>query len=73
MAQPIETINEKKAERGISLAELSRRTGIEYEALRTSLSGDRNLKATEFIDLCRELSLEISDFSATALQQREGV
>lgn len=66
MAQPIETINSRKAERGISLAELSRRTGIDYEALRVSLTGGRNLRATEFIDICRELRLEISDFTAHA-------
>ena len=62
VAQIIEVINGKKSERGISLAELSRRTGIEYEALRETLKGKRNLRATEFIDLCIELDLCLSDF-----------
>lgn len=66
MAQIIEVINDKKSERGISLAELSRRTGIEYEALRVTLDGGRNLRATEFIDLCRELQLDIADFETPA-------
>ena len=66
MAQIIEVINEKKTERGISLAELSRRTGIEYEALRVTLEGNRNLRATEFIDLCSELGLDLSDFEKSA-------
>ena len=66
MAHVIEVINEKKAERGISLAELSRRTGIDYEALRVTLDGNRNLRATEFIDLCQELELDLSDFDKGA-------
>ena len=66
MAQIIEVINDKKTERGISLAELSRRTGIDYEALRVTLDGNRNLRATEFIDLCQELELNLSDFEKGA-------
>ena len=58
----IAVINEKKTERGISLAELARRVGMEYDALYQALSGNRNIKAEEFIALCKELGLTISDF-----------
>ena len=63
MAQIIDVINDRKMERGISLAELARRTDIEYEALRTALDGNRNLRATEFIALCQELELDLADFT----------
>ena len=60
--QTIETIKQKKDKFGISLAELARRTGIDYEALRNSLEGTRNLRATELIELCKALELDIPDF-----------
>lgn len=55
-------INERIRERGISISELSRRAGIKDELLRRSLSGTRSVKADEFIELCKELSLDIEDF-----------
>ena len=67
VAQIIEVINGKKDSRGISLAELARRTGIEYEALRTALEGKRNMRASEFLCLCQELDLTLSDFDGCAL------
>lgn len=48
--------------RGISTAELARRTDIEYEALRTAINGNRNITAEEFVRLCIELELDIDDF-----------
>ena len=49
-------------ERGISVAELARRTNISYEALRVSLKGKRGITAPELVSLCRELNLDVDDF-----------
>lgn len=59
------TIREAKERRGISVAELSRRTGIEYEALRNSIEGKRGITAAEFVSLCHELELDLEDFGGT--------
>lgn len=58
----VETIERTRTERGMSVAELSRRTGIEYENLRVSLKGERKIPAPEFVKLCRQLDLEVEDF-----------
>ena len=57
-----EVIRAKQSERGISTAELSRRTGIGYEQLRNSLRGERNITSEEFVALCIELQMSIDDF-----------
>ena len=62
----IDVINARIKDRGISVSELSRRIGMNDELLRRSLSGIRNVKADEFIGLCRELSLDIEDFTPKA-------
>ncbi|MGI6106042.1 MAG: helix-turn-helix domain-containing protein [Raoultibacter sp.] len=49
---------------GISKAELGRRIGLDDELLRRSLAGTRKISADEFILLCNELNLELSDFNA---------
>lgn len=59
-------LNERVTQRGISVRELARRVGMNAECLRRSLLDERKLKATEFVDLCRELDLDIDDFSASA-------
>ena len=58
----LEVIKQAKDSRGISTAELSRRTNIKYEALRTSLKGDRKVTGPELVSLCRELDLDVEDF-----------
>jgi hypothetical protein len=60
-----EVIKNKQVERGISTAELSRRTGIEYEALRVALTGKRGISGSELLSLSRELDLTMADFSAS--------
>ena len=60
-----EVIDAEVQERGISIAELSRRVGIDSELLRRSLTGNRKIGADEFIALCEELQLGIADFSAS--------
>ena len=59
----ISVLNKRIKERGITISELSRRVGMSDEMLRRSLAGTRNVKADEFIGLCRELSLDIEDFT----------
>lgn len=59
----LDVIKTAQSERGINTAELSRRTGIKYEALRTSLEGTRGITAPELVSLCKELHLDIDDFS----------
>lgn len=59
----INVLNERIKERGITVSELARRVGMSDELLRRSLAGTRNVKADEFIELCRELSLDIEDFT----------
>lgn len=60
-----EVIHAEVQKRGISIAELSRRVGINSELLRRSLTGNRKIGADEFIALCEELQLGIADFSAS--------
>jgi hypothetical protein len=59
----IDVLNHRITERGIPVSELSRRIGMNDELLRRSLTGSRNLKATEFVELCYELDLDIEDFA----------
>jgi len=60
----LEVIQNAQEDRGISTAELARRTGIDYEALRVSLKGGRNITGPELVSLCQELKLDIPDFKA---------
>lgn len=55
-------VSERVKKNGITVAELSRRTNMNPELLRRSLSGIRPLKADELVSLCQELELGISDF-----------
>lgn len=56
------TLEAKRNEIGISVAELSRRTGISYDVLSRSLKGQTMPKGDHLIRLCHELGLEFSDF-----------
>lgn len=58
----IDVLNRCVKERGIPTSELARRVGLDPELLRRSLAGTRNLRADEFLCLCRELKLDTSDF-----------
>lgn len=57
-----EVFEQKRVKRGISTAELARRVGMEYEALRQSLKGNREIQAIEFLNLCHELELTLENF-----------
>lgn len=43
---------------GMTIRAVSKKTGIEYWKLQTSLSGRREMRADEFLDLCAALSLD---------------
>lgn len=57
-----QVLNDRINERGITVSELSRRVGMNDEALRRSIAGYRNLKADEFIQICHVMDLNINDF-----------
>ena len=59
----VTVLNKRIRERGISVSELSRRVGMNDEMLRRSLTGNRNVRADEFVELCHELALDIEDFT----------
>lgn len=61
-----EVVNRRVKRTGITVAELARRTDMQQGLLRKTLIGERVLKADEFVRLCRELDLSISDFSEVA-------
>lgn len=65
-----EVIQKARDERGITDAELSRRTGIEYQSLNNSLKGKRNITAPELVTLCRELDLNLSDFADEGVSEQ---
>jgi len=62
VAQAYQVISRRVKDRGISKAELGRRIGLDDELLRRSLIGKRKITADEFVKLCHELQLEMSDF-----------
>jgi transcriptional regulator with XRE-family HTH domain len=61
--QLCEVLKNKAEKRGIPIAELARRAGgINPDLLSKALRGKREPRATEFINLCRELELSLEDF-----------
>lgn len=56
---------------GIPKSELARRLGMSGELLRRSLLGQRKLTADEFISLCFELNLDLSDFEECRVSLRK--
>ena len=66
MAKAYQVIAQRVRDRGITKAELGRRIGLDDELLRRSLIGMRKINADEFIRLCQELDLTLSDFEAAA-------
>lgn len=62
--QAYQVIAQRVKEIGITKSELARRIKMEDELLRRSLMGIRKISADEFIRLCSELGLKLSDFDA---------
>lgn len=63
-----EAIKRRADKRGISCAELARRTGMKSELLRRSLKNTRKFRAEELINVCAELEIGLSDLSTEARQ-----
>lgn len=57
-----EVLEAKREERGISIAELSRRAGVKYDTLHRTLRGPGFIKGDDFVRICKELGIEIADF-----------
>lgn len=51
-------------ERGISVAELARRVGVDRKRLWRVLNGERAMRADEFVRLCAELRVGLASFAA---------
>ena len=51
-------------ERGISVAELARRIGVDRKRLWRVLNGERAMRADEFVRLCAELRVGLAFFAA---------
>ncbi|MDJ1650035.1 MULTISPECIES: helix-turn-helix domain-containing protein [Gordonibacter] len=51
-------------ERGIGVAELARRVGVDRKRLWRVLNGERAMRADEFVRLCAELRVGLADFAA---------
>lgn len=58
----IMALNRIKDARGISVAELARRAGIDSKRLWYILDGQRNLRADEFVRLCIVLNVGMRPF-----------
>lgn len=56
------TLENRRNERGISYAELSRRTKVNEEMLSRFCRGISMPKADQLIVICRELDLDVDDF-----------
>lgn len=68
----LSTINERRHKYGMPIAELARRTDIDYQALRSSLNGERRLSASELLRVCSELGLSLEDFKHADLTEGVG-
>lgn len=60
--QVVDVVESRREQYGMPVAELSRRTGIEYQALNNALNKKRGLSASELVLLCRALDLDIESF-----------
>lgn len=56
------TLNSSRRRQGISIAELSRRIGIEKKRLWYILNGQRAMRADEFVKLCAFFNLGLGCF-----------
>lgn len=57
-----DVLERRRVDRGITVAELARRTSVSYDVLTRTLKGSSMVKGDQLIRICRELKLEVSDF-----------
>ena len=55
-------MEQARFERGIPVAELARRVGVDRKRLGRILNGERAMRADEFVRLCEELKLGLERF-----------
>lgn len=58
-----EVLEARRASRGVSYAELARRSAMNPDVVSRALHGKGELKAGQFLSLCRVLGLESGDFA----------
>lgn len=61
-------MEEVRFERGIPVAELARRIGVDRKRLWRVLNGERAMRADEFVRLCAELGVGLAFFAPEALR-----
>lgn len=59
----VKVLNERIEQEGLPVAQLAQKVNMKSELLRRSLKGTRELKAREFVAICKTLNLEVSDFA----------
>lgn len=62
MMKIYEVLSDRRAERGISYAELARRVGMNEDVVSRVFRGISNVNGKKFVALCSELNLEVNDF-----------
>ena len=58
-----EVLNNRIAERGMTITTVATRANMSPDLLSRTLKGHRKLKADELVDLCRVLDLSLTDFA----------
>ena len=61
---PGEIIKKHLIDKGIKYSFIAKKTGMSKDAISKSLAGKRKFKGLELMLICRELGLDISDFSS---------
>lgn len=62
MTSVVKLMSEARYKRGISVAELARRIGIDRKRLWYVLNGQREMRIDEFLKLCVALGIDPSSF-----------
>ncbi|MDJ1650050.1 MULTISPECIES: helix-turn-helix domain-containing protein [Gordonibacter] len=65
-------LEQARWERGISVAELARRIGVDRKRLWRVLNGERVMRADELVRLCAELGVGLERFALISVAGRTG-
>ncbi len=66
-----DVLESRRKERGISYAELGRRTTINEDMVSRFCKGDSMPKGYQLVNLCKELNLDIDDFNEVEVASDE--
>lgn len=66
-----DVLEQRRKQRGISFAELARRTHINEDMVSRFCKGDSMPKGFQLISLCRELALDLEDFEEVSIPSDE--